>query len=212
MSKKETAQDYWNIRSDLFANYYVKPSLFDRVFRKAVYGRASVVMRTIEEYPDPHVLDVGSGPGVNSVTWLKNVEKASLLGIDFAPSMIDFSNSLIEKEGLQDRARFVLGDFMDYDFGDEKFDVTAAVGVFDYIENAKQFLAKMRDVTTPGGALVTSWPKNGIRMALRRYRYTCPVYHYTEDQLFKLHESLGITDVAIARAGNAGWTLVANKS
>ena len=36
MSKAiHTAQQYWDVRSDLFANYYKKPSLFDKMFRKA---------------------------------------------------------------------------------------------------------------------------------------------------------------------------------
>ena len=73
MSKAvHTAQQYWDVRSDLFANYYKKPSLFDKMFRKAVYVRTAVALNTIKSYDHPTILDIGSGPGVNSVTWLKN--------------------------------------------------------------------------------------------------------------------------------------------
>ena len=51
MSKPiHTAQQYWDVRSDLFANYYKKPSIFDKAFRKAVYTRTAVVLKTIKEF------------------------------------------------------------------------------------------------------------------------------------------------------------------
>jgi hypothetical protein len=47
------------------------------------------------------------------------------------------------------------------------------------------------------GAFVVSWPENGLRMALRRYRYTTPVYHYDEAAIRKLHEGLNIKSLEI---------------
>src|SRR3954470_5150565 len=134
MSKPQTAQEYWNVRSELFANYYQKPTLFDKVFRKGVYFRTAMGLNTIKEYNEPTILDVGSGPGVNSVTWLKNSNAKSLLGIDFAESMVDFAGNLARQEGLAERARFVQGDFMTYAF-DQKFDVACACGVMDYVKD-----------------------------------------------------------------------------
>ena len=46
-------------------------------------------------------------------------------------------------------------------------------------------------------AFVVSWPLNGLRMALRRYRYTCPVYHYNEADVRRLHEGLNIRSLEI---------------
>lgn len=209
MSKAvHTAQQYWDDRSDLFGNYYVKPTLFDKVFRKAVYTRVAVAAKTVQEFDHPTVLDIGSGPGVNSVTFMKNSNATHLTGIDFAPSMIDYSRNFTKKEGVGDKCTFIDGDFLVHDFRSDTFDVAAALGVFDYIEDAKAFIKKMDAVTTK--AFVISWPENGLRMALRRMRYTCPVYHYDEPTIRELHASCNIRDLKFVTT-DGGWVTVAYK-
>jgi len=209
MSKAvHTAQQYWDVRSDLFANYYKKPSAFDKLFRKAVYLRTAVALKTIQEYPGCTVLDIGSGPGVNSVTWLKNSKASHLLGIDFAESMNVYARKNAAAEGVADRSEFVEGDFMKYDFEGKKFDVAVAVGVFDYIEDAAGSIKKMDEVSQK--AFVISWPENGLRMMLRRWRYTCPVFHYNENDIRKLHSLCNINNLEIVRS-QGGWVSVARK-
>jgi ubiquinone/menaquinone biosynthesis C-methylase UbiE len=209
MSKAaHTAQQYWDVRSDLFANYYKKPSVFDKLFRKAVYLRTAVALKTIQEYPGCTVLDIGSGPGVNSVTWLKNSQASHLLGIDFAESMNAYARKNAAAEGVENRSEFVEGDFMKYDFGGKKYDVAVAVGVFDYIEDAAGFIKKMDEVSQK--AFVISWPENGLRMMLRRWRYTCPVFHYNENEIRRLHSLCKISDLEIVRS-QGGWVSVARK-
>jgi SAM-dependent methyltransferase len=195
MSKAtHTAQQYWDVRSDLFANYYKKPSLFDKLLRKAVYTRTAVTLKVIKEFGKCTVLDIGSGPGVNSVTWLKNSEATQLLGIDFAENMNEYARKNAENEGVGARCKFVEGDFLTYNFND-KYDVSAAMGVADYVKEMDIFLKKMDAVSNK--AFVVSWPLNGLRMALRRYRYTCPVYHYNEADVRRLHEGLNIKSLEI---------------
>jgi len=183
------------VRSDLFANYYKKPSWFDKMFRKAVFVRTAVALKTIKEFDQPTVLDIGSGPGVNSVTWLKNSNAKFLLGLDFAQNMVDYARKNAEQEGVADRCRFETGDFFTYDFKGEKFTVSVAAGVVDYVKDTKAFMKRMDEVTS--GAYVVSWPENGLRMALRRYRYTTPVYHYGEADIRRLHEGLNIKKLDI---------------
>ena len=196
MSKQiHTAQEYWDVRSDLFANYYKKPSLFDKTFRKAVFVRTAVALKTIKEFDKPSILDIGSGPGVNSVTWLKNSNASSLLGIDFAENMNEYARKNAEAEGVGGRAKFIQGDFMKHDFQGQKFTVAVAAGVLDYVKDAAAFIKKMDAVTS--GAYVVSWPENGLRMALRRYRYTTPVYHYNEKDIRALHEGCNIKSLEI---------------
>jgi len=195
MSKAiHTAQQYWDSRSDLFANYYKKPSLFDKLLRKAVYTRTAVVLKVVKEFDKCTVLDIGSGPGVNSVTWLKNSEATQLLGIDFAENMNEYARKNADNEGVGARCRFVEGDFLTYTFN-VKYDVSAAMGVSDYVKEMDLFLKKMDAVSNK--AFVVSWPLNGLRMALRRYRYTCPVYHYKEADVRRLHEGLNIKSLEI---------------
>jgi 2-polyprenyl-3-methyl-5-hydroxy-6-metoxy-1,4-benzoquinol methylase len=211
MSKKaESVQSYWDARSDLFGNYYKKPSSFDRVFRKGVYERQAIAVKACKEIPNANVLDVGSGPGVNSVSLIKNGGAAHVFGVDFAQHMIDYANKTANEEGVADKCTFVLGDALTYDFGNNKFDYACALGVFDYVENAQALLTRMSGLTT--GSFMASWPENGLRMALRRYRYTCPLFHYTEQQIIDLHKKAGIAEskLDIIRIGG-GWATVAHK-
>ena len=140
------------------------------------------------------MLDIGSGPGVNSVTWLKNSEITQLLGIDFAENMNEYARKNAAAEGVAARCKFVEGDFLTYNFND-KYDVSAAMGVSDYVKEMDVFLKKMDVVSNK--AFVVSWPLNGLRMALRRYRYTCPVYHYNEADVRRLHEGCNIKSLEI---------------
>jgi ubiquinone/menaquinone biosynthesis C-methylase UbiE len=209
MSKAiHTAQEFWDVRSDLFANYYKKPSLFDKLFRKAVYTRTAVTLKVIKEYGECTVLDIGSGPGVNSVTWLKNTSAKHLLGIDFAEQMNEYARKTAAAEGVGDRAEFIEGDFLIHDFKGERFDVAAAMGVLDYVKEAEAFINRMDKVSNK--AFVVSWPLNGLRMALRRRRYTCPVYHYNEADVRKLHEGCHIKSLEIMPT-QGGMVSVARK-
>jgi len=211
MSKKtETVQSYWDARSELFGNYYKKPSSFDRVFRKGVYERQAIAVKACKEIPNARVLDIGSGPGVNSVSLIKNAGASHVFGVDFAQHMIDYANNTVKEEGVADKCTFVLGDVLTYDFGDKKFDYAYALGVFDYVEDAQALLSRMSQLSTK--SFMASWPENGLRMALRRYRYTCPLFHYTEQQIIDLHKKAGIPaeKLEIIRIGG-GWATVAHK-
>jgi len=203
-----TAQQYWDVRSDLFANYYRKPSLFDKFLRKAVYLRTAVALKTIQEYPGCTVLDIGSGPGVNSVTWLKNSSASRLVGMDFAQTMNDYARQHAAEEGLSNRCDFIEGDFRTYDFGNTKYDVSVAVGVFDYTADPESFIKKMSEVSSK--AFVISYPENGLRMFLRRQRYTCPVFHYSEKEIRRLHSLCDIKSLEIVRS-QGGWVSIARK-
>jgi cyclopropane fatty-acyl-phospholipid synthase-like methyltransferase len=211
MSKKtESVQSYWDARSDLFGNYYKKPSSFDRIFRKGVYERQAIAVKACKEIPGARVLDIGSGPGVNSVSLIKNAGASHVFGVDFAQHMIDYAKNTAKEEGVADKCTFVLGDVLTYDFGDKKFDYAYALGVFDYVENAQALLSRMSQLSTK--SFMASWPENGLRMALRRYRYTCPLFHYTEQQIIDVHKKAGITaeKLEIIRIGG-GWATVAHK-
>jgi cyclopropane fatty-acyl-phospholipid synthase-like methyltransferase len=211
MSKKlESVQSYWDARSELFGNYYKKPSTFDRIFRKGVYERQAIAVKACKEIPNATVLDVGSGPGVNSVSLIKNAGASHVFGVDFAEHMIKYAQETAKDEGVADKCTFVLGDILTYDFGNKKFDYAYALGVFDYVQDAQALISRMSHLSSK--SFMASWPENGLRMALRRYRYTCPLFHYTEQDIIKLHEKAGISrkNLEIIRIGG-GWATVARK-
>src|SRR5690349_18833934 len=156
MSKAmHTAQQYWDVGSDLFATFNKNPYLFDKIFRKPVYTRTAVALQVIKECGECSVLIIDYGRDVNSETWLKSNNAKFLLGIDFAENMNEYARKHDAAEGVGERSKFIEGDFMTYDFGMQKFDVSVAVGVADYVKDMDVFMKKMDAVTSK--ALVVSW-------------------------------------------------------
>lgn len=210
LKQKESVQSYWDARSDLFGNYYKKPSSFDRVFRKGVYERQAIAVKACKEIPNATVLDVGSGPGVNSVSLIKNAGASKVFGLDFSQQMIDYANATAKEENVAGKCEFVLGDILTYDFGNRKFDYACALGVFDYVEDAAKLVRIMAGISTH--SFMASWPQNGLRMALRRYRYTCPLFHYSETDIKNLHEQAGIAPSRLQLISiGGGWASIARK-
>ena len=108
---------------------------------------------------------------------------------------------------MTNSCNFIEGDFLKHNWSNNKFDVSIALGVFDYVGNPEDFIIKMAKVTTK--AFVISWPENGIRMLLRRIRYTCPVYYYTEKKIYSLHNQCPSVKKIELYKGSAGWVSVA---
>jgi SAM-dependent methyltransferase len=209
MSKEiHTVQQYWDVRSELFGNYYKKPTLFDKIFRKGVYTRVAVATQVCKDFDTPSILDIGSGPGVNSITFLKNSSATKVTGIDFSSSMNQYARDLSKNECVEDRCDFIDGDFISHNFKGVDFDISVALGVLDYIEDANAFVGKMNDLTNK--VFIISWPENGLRMLLRRYRYTCPLFHYTKNDIIKFHEQCEISDLKFIKS-KGGWITVAYK-
>jgi len=206
----ETAQKYWDKRSKVFSAYYIKPSLFDKIMRKGVYQRIAVAVKTCRDIQGASVLDIGSGPGLNSISLIKNALARNVTGIDFAGEMINFAQKATESEALVDKCNFILGNAIDYDFGDKRFDFSMALGVFDYTKNAEALIKRMSELTTQ--AFVISWPENGIRMWLRRRRYLCLLYHYTIEEIKNLHIKASIKpeELEVIKI-NGGWVTIARK-
>ena len=206
----ESAKNYWDTRSDLFGNYYMQPSLFDKIFRKGIYKRIARSITYCKNIPNATVLDIGSGPGINSVSLIQYGNASHVTGIDFSPKMIDYANKFAQQEGFSEKCEFILGDAIKYDFKDKKYDLTLALGVFDYTSDAQSLLKKMSELTI--NTFIVSWPKNGLRLWLRQKRYTCPVYHYTEEDIRKLHKNAGIEpDQLEIIVGRAGYSTIARK-
>jgi 2-polyprenyl-3-methyl-5-hydroxy-6-metoxy-1,4-benzoquinol methylase len=194
-SENLSAREYWNQRPD-FRDYYLKPTLFDRIFRRAVFLRAAAAVDVCTHYTEPAVLDVGCGPGVNSVAMVRKGGARHVLGIDFAPAMIEQAREYAEQNSAESSCTFVEGDFMTQQF-DERFQVVAALGVFDYVQDALAFLTRMREVGN--GTVVASWPQDGLRMALRRRRYTCPLFSYGPADITAIHRDAGLEQLELIK-------------
>ncbi|MDY6907221.1 MAG: methyltransferase domain-containing protein [Chloroflexota bacterium] len=165
-----------------------------RVFRQGMYQR---VARTVQECGDVRgkgVLDVGCGSGRVSLALARR--GASVLGIDYSQAMIEWATMYLSSadDGALD-VEFRHGDFMDL-HGERRYDITIALGLFDYIEEPLPFLERMRELTQ--GILIASYPARFVPQAPIRKVWLrtrgCPVYFYTAGELSRLYSAAGIED------------------
>lgn len=181
---------YWDEVVQEFDTYYreEKAALrwaIDKIFRKAVTERFSLTLQECKNVKEKRILDIGCGTGRMAVQMAKR--GAHVVGIDISQNMLDMAKSIAEKEGLQDQCTFIRDDFANHTFN-EKFDVSLALGFFDYTKDAAFHLKKIRSLTTE--KCVMSFPAKfafqvPLRMIWLKSR-NIPVYFYTKKELKRL--------------------------
>lgn len=141
------------------------------------------------EYCNPvegkSVLDIGCGPGFYSIT-LAKAGAAKVMGIDFAKDMIDIARKTAQKENVQDICNFEVQDFNQLS-AKEKYDYVIIMGVMDYISDPFPFIQKTMKISN--NKVLLSFPMDGGFLAWQRkirYKFKCPLFLYTEQQLREL--------------------------
>ncbi len=204
-SDARKVKDHFERTSSAFDTIYSgdKPWLqrtLDRVFRRDMYDRFRL---TVEECGDARirtVLDVGTGSGRFCLALAP--QKDYLLGIDFSESMVALAREQARKAGVEKRAEFKVGDFMQMSF-DRTFDAILAIGLFDYIREPGPFLSRMRGLLSQ--KLVATFPSVWTwRMPIRWLRLNlqgCPVYFFTRRRIEALLKEAGLRLVRFERVG-----------
>jgi len=199
--------EYWQKHAQQFAGLYEKPTWFNRTFRRALYLRTEMTVQRIQQTPGATVLDVGCGPGTNSVLFVLKGGASRLVGVDLSQNMIDMARALAEEHGVQDRCEFITGDFMDADVPGGPFDYTTALGVMDYIRDPIPMLARMRQLTTRE-ALATFPGHPPVRMTLRRIRYRLRgsrIFGFSQTKIDRMYRDAGFADCRVERCTGAGY-------
>lgn len=213
MNKLERIQKYFDKEGDDYDRYFHKKRLsFKSIGRfvgsiyggKAVDGRMNAVVALCgNDIAGKKILEAGCGPGHYSIRLAK--QGAKMVGIDFAPKMINIAKSRAKEADLGDDCQFITGNFMNHDFGDEKFEISFATGVFDYIppEIRTDFLEKMKNLSTE--FVIASFPKKYSLHALLRkiwlYSKNIPVYFYSQSDIDTLFMSAGLKEVSHCDVG-----------
>jgi ubiquinone/menaquinone biosynthesis C-methylase UbiE len=168
----------------------------DALFRKTVNQRYDLIMADLRDMTGEAVLDVGTGSGRYAVELA--VRGAMVTGVDFSSEMIVLAREAARRRGVGDRCRWLQGDFMQLNTGGP-FDVSLAIGFFDYIRDPQPILQRMAQLTTK--TLYLSFPKRWTaRTGIRKLRLTwngCYVRFYTRRQVDELARNLGRTPVSV---------------
>jgi SAM-dependent methyltransferase len=186
---------YWNdVAHDFDAIYSGKKSVVGRAldhwFRDDMYGRFRWVMERVGDVRDRRICDIGCGSG-RFVSPLAQ-KGAYVTGVDVAPEMLKLAEQLVRNDGVADRCRFVHSDILDWQTR-EQFDVTIAIGFWDYIAEPASRLQIIRAMTRD--VFLSAWPRFGTwRMPVRKLRLGlqgCPVYFYRRGDVVRLLREAG---------------------
>jgi len=114
--------------------------------------------------PGEQVLDIGCGTGVVTREVARRVGPSGrVVGLDPSPPMLTVAREIAEREGVQDRIEFRVGDVRDLPFDDATFDVVLAITVLSHTTDAEQAIPGLVRVLRPCGRLgildldTTSW-------------------------------------------------------
>ncbi len=191
--KDQTADFFQRYAHDFDAIYGTKHSVFTALINK--YLRTSMRLRyerslaACQPIENKTVLDVGCGPGHYSHA-LAQMGARHVLGIDFAPAMIELANQKAESLQLQEICEFIVADFfaLDETIG---YDYSILMGFMDYMSDPLQTILKALRITNDRA--VFSFPSSGGLLAWQRqlrYKKRCPLYLYSRKDLVALFDQV----------------------
>jgi SAM-dependent methyltransferase len=174
----------------------------DRVFRKDIYQRFDWVMSKCGDVRGKSVCDIGCGSG-RFVTEFAKRGAGHVTGVDVASTMLRLARDLVEQDGVAEQCEFALTDVLNWRTG-RVFDITIAIGFWDYIADPAERLRLIRSFT--GGLFLSAWPRFWTwRMPARKLRLEylrgCPVYFFRESTVRELLESAGFEVMSFETVG-----------
>ena len=166
----------------------------DNKWRGVVQKRLEVNVAKLQPLNGKSVLDVGCGSGRFCLEYAKN-GATRILGVDFAPGMIEIADRLAIQLGVQDQCEYRVGTFPEIVTEDDlPFDASTANGFFDYVAEPIPIIAKMREMTR--GTMIMSFPKAvEFRVPLRRVRFWLkgtPLFLYRKKQIENILAKAGV--------------------
>jgi cyclopropane fatty-acyl-phospholipid synthase-like methyltransferase len=177
--------------------------------RKAVFERYNVTFEQAGDVTGKEILDVGCGSGVYSVDFARRGARR-VVGVDFSGNMLKLARQEAEQHGVADKCEFIQADFRELE-PDERFAISVAMGVFDYIPDQVSFLRKMVALTTE--KVIVAFPGHSlIREPARRLRYKLAgkgeIFLYGREDVERIAAEAGLRDYEIIRIPSSGGVYV----
>jgi ubiquinone/menaquinone biosynthesis C-methylase UbiE len=177
--------------------------------RKAVFERYTITFEQAGDVTGKKILDVGCGSGVYAVDFARRGAQR-VVGVDFSGNMLKIARQEAEQHGVADRCDYIQADFLELDLK-ERFDVSIAMGVFDYVPDQVTFLRKMVAVTTD--KVIVAFPGHSLlREPARRLRYKLAgkgdIYLYSREDVERIATEAGLREKEIIRIPSSGGVYV----
>ncbi len=200
--ERRTSEFFDSHAADFSAIYGNKNSLLNgfinRHFRKSMMLRYTRTLAGCEPIAGRSVIDVGCGPGHYGIALARKGAR-HVVGIDFAPAMIELARQNAEASGVGDACEFICEDFMTRPI-DQRFDYALVMGFMDYIGDPGTVMAKIVSITAskaffsfPAEGGILSWQRK------LRYKRRCNLYMYTRGQLEDLFRDVRPARVEIEK-------------
>ena len=203
MLKPEKVKDYFDQNAARFDAIYKDDknflqSLRDKFSREVIKKRFDLTFKISTPLEGKSVIDIGCGSGRYSIEFARQ-GASEVLGLDFSKSMIDMADAVSKKHGYNKICRFTCEDFLKINPG-KKYDISTAMGFFDYLQDPGVFIEKMSVVTA--GVMIASFPKKWHWLSFPRkarlsFLKNCPVYFYTRRGIKNMLAKAGISDFDI---------------
>ena len=169
-------------------------AFIDNFWRGVVQKRLEVNLEKLKPLKGKSVLDVGCGSGRFCFEYAK-AGASRVVGVDFAPAMIEIADKLAKEMGVEKTCEFRVGAFPEAVQG-EMFDASTANGFFDYIDDPVSIITAMREMTRE--TMIMSFPKAyEWRIPIRRIRFWMkgtPLFLYTKKQVEEIMQKAGVTN------------------
>lgn len=99
------------------------------------------------------VLDVGCGIGGSGI-WLAKERKANVVGLNIVDRQLIRSKNLVNGKKLEQKVKFIKGDYQKLPFKDNAFDVFWSLESIEHATNLNDFMSEAFRVLKPGGRVV----------------------------------------------------------
>jgi 2-polyprenyl-3-methyl-5-hydroxy-6-metoxy-1,4-benzoquinol methylase len=203
VSSSNDVANYFDKTADDFDKIYRDDTsrlraLRDRV-RGTVRARLGFTEKLVSDEDAHSVLDVGCGSGRFGIALAATGIR--VVGIDFAPKMIDLAIKLSSEAGTSDLTEFVVGDYLSWsESRPERFDVALAMGVLDYVEEPVPLIRRAAEQSR---VLAVSFPRLWhplVPIRLVKFRVQrCPLFLYRRSEVDRIAHEAGLQTYRVER-------------
>ncbi len=138
------------------------------------------------------ILDVGCGFAAVPIELARVFPDAQITGIDLGEPLLDIGRDLIQKEGLSNNIKLIVGDAENLEFDDDSFDLVTNTFMLHIVEDPVKMINETERVAKPDGKImITDLNRNFLALFMKKFRTS-----------FTLDEALEIIKKSELRKGS----------
>ncbi|MCX7710848.1 MAG: class I SAM-dependent methyltransferase [Clostridia bacterium] len=165
------------------------------------------VFSMIHEFPEiPRILDVGCGPGMQTIELAKSTQ-GDIIALDFHQPFLDVLNKNIQKERLTDKVKTVHGSMFDLPFEKESFNMIWSEGAI-YIMGFEKGLKEWKKFLKRNGIIAVSeisWLKSTVpEEPLKFWQEAYPGIRSVNENL-KIMDTCGYDTIGLYILPESDW-------